>query len=176
MTAKAKRIWLYAACWPSGAVAPPKLIGSFGGQASCGPSGTSDVESSLELSPRSDFSWKWILFQEQYQRARREQVFGSGGLFGGSKIVMYQDDGLGVLRPVSDEDAATAWAAQDAQEDAHNESLALRLDQYELNRDRLVYLCTVKEDLRDVAAIIEGGMPPQVRPGIVEAFVHVGAQ
>ena len=117
-----------------------------------------------ELSPLSDFARRWILFQEPYQRQRRELVFGPEGLVGDSTIVLYQDDGSRVLKPMSEEDAATAMTAHDAREDAKNASMALRLDQYDLNLERLAYICTVKGDLQEIAAIIEGGMPPQVRP------------
>jgi hypothetical protein len=123
-----------------------------------------------ELSPLSDFARKWILFQEQYQRQRRDLISGPGGLFGDAKIVMYQEavseDGEKVLVPMSDEESAAGIAQRDTQEDAQNESMARRLDQYELNRERPAYLCRIKGDLQEVAAIIEGGMPPQVRPGI----------
>jgi hypothetical protein len=117
-----------------------------------------------ELSPLSDFAREWIRYQEGYQRRRRDLLFGPEGLFGGAKMVMYQDDGSGTLKPPSEEDSAAALAAHHAQEDAENESIALRLEQYELNRERLAYLCRVKGDLQEIAAIIEHSMPPQVRP------------
>jgi hypothetical protein len=117
-----------------------------------------------ELSPLSDFARQWILYQEEYQRQRRDLMFGPKGLFGGSKIVAYADDGSGVLKPMSAEDSVAALAAHNAQEDAKNSSMALRLDQYDLNLERLAYLCRVKGDLQEMAAIIENGMPPQVRP------------
>jgi hypothetical protein len=120
-----------------------------------------------ELSPLSHFAREWIRYQEPYQRQRRDLLFGPNGLFGGAKIVMYQDNGSGVLKPLSKEDSAAALAAHDAQEDAKNESMVLRLEQYDLNLERLAYLCRVKGDLQEIAAIIEGGMPPQVRPVIM---------
>lgn len=120
-----------------------------------------------ELSPLSDFAREWIRYQEHYQRQRRDLVFGPEGLFGGAKIVMYQDEGSGVLKPMSAEASAAALAAHDAQEDAKNESMGLRLEQYDLNRERLAYLCRVKGDLQEMATIIEHGMPPQVRPEIM---------
>jgi hypothetical protein len=120
-----------------------------------------------ELSPLSDFARRWILFQEPYQRQRRAMMFGPEGLFGGRKVVMYQDNGSGGLKPMSDEDAVAAMAARNALTDAKNASMALRLDQYALNLERLRYLCTVKGDLQEMAAIIETGMPPQVRSTMV---------
>ncbi len=119
-----------------------------------------------DLSPLSDFARQWILYQEEYQRQCRDLMFGPEGLFGGSKIVTYDDDGSDVLKPMSAEDSVAALAAHNAQEDAKNASMALRLDQYDLNLERLAYLCRVKGDLQEIAAIIEGGMPPQVRPSI----------
>jgi hypothetical protein len=120
-----------------------------------------------ELSPLSDFARQWILYQEEYQRQRRDLIFGPEGLFGGSKIVTYADDGSGVLKPLSEKDSAAALAAHDAREDRKNASMALRVDQYDLNLERLAYLCRVKGDLQEMAAIIERGMPPQVRPPMV---------
>jgi hypothetical protein len=124
-----------------------------------------------ELAPLSDGARQWILFQEDYQRHRRNLMFGAGGLFGDAQVVMYHeatgDDGEAVLVPMSAEASAAAMAQRDAQKDAANASVARRLDQYDLNRERLAYLCTVQGDLQEIAAIIEGGMPPQVRREIV---------
>jgi len=120
-----------------------------------------------ELSPLSDIAREWIRDQEPFQRQRRDLLFGPEGLFGSTEIVMYQDDGSGVLKPMSEADAAAARAAHDAREDATNESMASRVDQYHLNLERLAYLCRVKGDLQEIAAIIESGMPPQIRPPIV---------
>jgi hypothetical protein len=124
-----------------------------------------------ELTPLSDVARRWILFREEYQRQRRNLLFGAGGLFGDAQVVMYQEatdeDDKTVLVPMSAEASAAAMAQRDAKEDAANESMAQRLDQYELNRERLAYLCTVQGDLREIAAIIEGGMPPHVRQEIV---------
>jgi hypothetical protein len=124
------------------------------------------AEALSELEPFSNPLRGWILYQFQMQRRRRELICGPDGLLGDAKIVIYGDDGSGVLKPMSDEEASAAMAQQDAKEDAENEAMALRIDQYELNRQRIVHLCEVKGDLQEVAAIIEGGMPPQVRRGI----------
>jgi hypothetical protein len=124
-----------------------------------------------DLAPLRDVARRWILFQEEYQQQRRNLLFGAGGLFGDAQVVMYQEatgaDGEAVLMPMSAEASAAAMAQRDAKEDAANESMAQRLDQYELNRERLAYLCTVQGDLQEIAAIIEGGMPPHVRQEIV---------
>jgi hypothetical protein len=124
-----------------------------------------------ELAPLSDAARRWILFQEDYQRQRRHFMFGPGGLFGDAQVVMYQEatgaDGEAVLVPMSAEASAAARARRDAQQDAANASVARRLDQYDLNRERLAHLCSVHGDLQEIAAIIEGGMPPQVRQEIV---------
>jgi hypothetical protein len=119
-----------------------------------------------EIKPLSEPLRGWILLQWEMQRSRRERMFGPKGLFGGRKIVMYQDDGSGVLTPMSEDDSAAALAAHEARQDAKNESRALRLEQYDLNLQRLADLCRVQGDLQEIAAIIEGGMPPQVRPAI----------
>jgi hypothetical protein len=120
-----------------------------------------------ELSPLSDVAREWIRYQGSYQRHRRDLLFGPEGLFGSAKIVMYQDDGSGILKPMGEVDAAAARAAHDAQEDATNESMASRVEQYDLNLERLAYLCRVKGDLQEIAAIIESGMPPHVRSPIL---------
>ena len=124
-----------------------------------------------ELAPLSDAARRWIRFQEDYQRQRRQLMFGPGGLFGDATLVMYQEvtneDGEAVLVPMHADEVALAKAQRDAHQDATNVSVARRLDQYDLNRERLAHLCRVHGDLQEIAAIIEGGMPPQVRQEIV---------
>jgi hypothetical protein len=124
-----------------------------------------------ELAPLSDLARQWIVYQEEYQRQRRHLVFGPGGLFGDATLVMYQEvtseDGEAVLVPMNADEAATARAQRDAHQDATNASVARRLDQYDLNRERLAHLCRGHGDLQEIAAIIEGGLPPQVRREIV---------
>jgi hypothetical protein len=122
-----------------------------------------------ELAALSDFAREWILAQAPYQRQRRAWMFGPGGVFQGTTPVTEAADGASVYRPLPAEEAARLRAARDAQMDRQNESMARRLDQYELNRERLAHLCRVQGDLHEIAAIIDTGMPPQVRPGIVSS-------
>ena len=67
---------------------------------------------------------------------------------------------------MSEEDAAQAMAQHDATEDAANESMAMRIDQYAFNLERIRHLCEANGDLQEIAAMIRGGMPPQVHQDI----------
>jgi hypothetical protein len=42
-----------------------------------------------------------------------------------------------------------------------------RLEQYERNRQRLIYLSALQEDVHKIAVIIIRGMPQQESPGVV---------
>jgi hypothetical protein len=120
-----------------------------------------------ELEAFSEPLRRWIVYQQDMQRSRRKLIFGPDGLFGRAKLVRYEHDGSGVLKPVHEEDAGPMWATEDAKEDAKNESMGLRLDQYELNIQRIAQIFAVNGHVGEIAIIIETGVPPQVRTAIV---------
>jgi hypothetical protein len=94
-------------------------------------------------------------------------IFGPGGIFGDAKLMIHdtveRPDGTTAMVPMSEEDAAQAMAQHHAKDDAANESMAMRIDQYALNFERSRHLCEAKGDLQDIAAMIKDGLPPQVR-------------
>jgi hypothetical protein len=119
-----------------------------------------------ELKPFSEALRGWILYQLQLQRSKRNLLHGPGGLFEGAKLITYttveHDDGTTEMMPLSEEDAAKMWSELDAKEDAEHESMGLRVDQYELNLERIRHLCAVKGDLQEIVAIITDGLPPKI--------------
>jgi hypothetical protein len=122
-----------------------------------------------ELEPFSEALRGWILAQLELQRSRREVMRGKDGLFGGATVVMHTQNEDGVLVPMSEEAAAAAMAQHDAQQDAENESMGLRIDQYALNLQRMQQICHAKGDPQEIVALITEGMPPQVRPAIISS-------
>jgi hypothetical protein len=119
-----------------------------------------------DLVPFSAMLRHWITAQVDLQRKRREAMWGKDGLFGNSKLVMYQQDDDGVMRPMTDEESQAAMATRDAKEDTSNQSMAMRVDQYELNLQHIRRICRAKGDLREVAAIINDGLPPTIQQGV----------
>jgi hypothetical protein len=110
-----------------------------------------------ELAPFTDELRSWVIAQLDLQRKRREALWGPDGLFGGVKRVMYTEQG-----PMDEQESADAIARLEAKEDAENESMGLRVDQYELNLERIRHLCAVKGDLQEIVAIIHDGLPPKI--------------
>ena len=53
-------------------------------------------------------------------------------------------------------------AAYDAEQNRQHESVANRVEQYELNLERIRVICQQQGSLQEVAALITDGMPPQV--------------
>jgi hypothetical protein len=53
--------------------------------------------------------------------------------------------------------------AYDAEQHRQHESVAPRIDQYEINLERIRVLCQQQGDLAEVSYLIREGMPPQVR-------------
>jgi hypothetical protein len=76
---------------------------------------------------------------------------------------MYTQGEDGGYVPMNDEDSAAALAAYDARQDIANASMALRVEQYELNLQHIRRICETKGDLQAVVRVIEEGMPPTIR-------------
>jgi hypothetical protein len=116
-----------------------------------------------ELPPMTDELKRFIVAQLDLQRSRRELLHGPDGILGGAKFVMHTENDEGVLVPMSEEESAAAMAAYEAQEDTKNESMGLRVHQYELNLQHIRRLCETRGALTEVVSIIEDGMPPTLR-------------
>ena len=103
----------------------------------------------------------WIAGQMEVQqgvRAALDQFF-EGVTFMTPGV---DDEGHEAMIEMSPEEFRTQRAPQDAKEDRANESVANRIDQYELNLERILVICQQLGDLQEVAHILIEGMPPQV--------------
>jgi hypothetical protein len=119
-----------------------------------------------ELEPFTEGLRSFIVAQGHLQRSRRQAIWGEGGLFGGATIVMHTQDEDGVLHPMSEEESKDALAMHDADKDRANESMALRVDQYDLNLGHIRRICHERGDLREIVTIINDGLPPTLRQPI----------
>jgi hypothetical protein len=116
-----------------------------------------------ELRPMTDDLKQFIVAQLDLQRSRRAFLHSPDGPLGGVRFVMYDKNEEGVLVPISEEESAAAMAAYDAREDTKNESMGLRVEQYELNLQHIRRICQTRGALTEVVSIIEEGMPPTLR-------------
>jgi hypothetical protein len=114
-----------------------------------------------DLPPLREEVKQWIVAQLPLHRNLREMMWGPGGIFGGATFVSYD---LDEQRPLSEEETKAKMAAHDAAEDRAHESMALRVEQYELNLRRIRTICEQRGDLQEVAHVIREGLPPQVKP------------
>jgi hypothetical protein len=115
-----------------------------------------------DLQPLSADLRSWIAFQAEYHAKREEAVFGPGGLFGNGPCLraVEQGDGTVKLVPMREEEVAASHAQRRAREQAHHESVAARMDQYELNWSLIQRICEQEGSLADIVYIIQEGMPP----------------
>jgi hypothetical protein len=121
-----------------------------------------------EIQPFSADLRSWIGFQAEYHTKRHQALFGPGGLFGDARMAqaVEQPDGTVTMVPMNDEDKKGAHAAYRAQQQAHCESVAGRIDQYELNLSLIQRICDQQGPLSHVVRIIEDGMPPLSPAGL----------
>jgi hypothetical protein len=112
------------------------------------------ISDALEaLSPLSNPLQRWIMAQLDLGRGKREAMY---RLFDGVDMVK-----MGADDPPERETLMEVWAEED-KEDTRNGSMALRVDQYELNLVRIKQICQVQGDLQEVVTLITEGMPPQI--------------
>jgi hypothetical protein len=99
----------------------------------------------------------WIISQLGLHQGLREAT---DHLFG-DKRKMYEvgvdEDGNDVLVEMSSDEATASNAKHAAEEDCQHESMALQVDQYELNLQRIRQLCVIKGDLQEIASIMGVG-------------------
>lgn len=110
-----------------------------------------------ECRPLRDIVKQWIVAQGEMQQKMRE---GIRPFFPDLKPyqVGEDQDGNTVMAEMTPENQA----AYDAQQDRQHESMAQRVEQYELNLDRIRVICRQRGSLQEVATLITEGLPPQV--------------
>jgi len=107
--------------------------------------------------PLRDLVKDWIVAQGEMQKTMRE---GIRQFFPDLKTyhIGEDQDGNRVMAEMTPEDQA----AYDAQQNRQHESVAQRVEKYELNLDRIRVICRQGGSLQEVATLITEGLPLQV--------------
>jgi hypothetical protein len=100
---------------------------------------------------------EWIVAQAEMQQTMREGV---RRFFPDLKHYHVAEDEEGHKSFV--EMTPQDQAAYDAEQTRQDESVAARVDQYELNLERIRHLCTVRGDFREIVALINDGLSPKI--------------
>jgi hypothetical protein len=107
--------------------------------------------------PLREIAKAWIIAQGEMQQKMHA---GFRQFFADAKTyqVGEDEDGNTVMAEMTPE----AQAASDAEQNRQHESMAQRVDQYELNLDRIRVICQQGGSLQETATLITEGLPPQV--------------
>jgi hypothetical protein len=117
------------------------------------------------MNPLRDRVKEWILAQGGVQQGLREglrRFFPIGNVY----EISEDAEGNSVMKALTPEEWQAKEAAHDAKEDRKHESVANRVEQYELNLERIRVICQQEGSLQEVATLITEGMPPQLRQPI----------
>jgi hypothetical protein len=115
-----------------------------------------------ELNPLRDRVKEWILAQGGVQQGLRE---GLRRFFPIGKAYQISEDAEGhsLVKELTPAEWRAKEAARDAEEGRKHDSVANRVEQYELNLARIRVICEQEGSLQEVATLITEGMPPQLR-------------